>query len=109
MCIRDRAQGVIVLIIGIVLNAAGAVGAGDAKFIAAAAPYVPREDGLLVLMIYAAALLAGYVAHRIAKHSRLRTLAPDWQSWTMGKKFPMGLALGGTLAIYLALGTIYGA
>ena len=103
------AQGVIVLIIGIILNAAGAVGAGDAKFIAAAAPYVPREDGLLVLMIYAAALLAGYVAHRIAKHTRLRSLAPDWQSWSMGKKFPMGLALGGTLAIYLVLGTIYGA
>jgi len=27
----------------------------------------------------------------------------------MGWKFPMGLSLGGTLAIYLILGAIYGA
>ena len=103
------AQGVVVLVIGMVLNAGGAMGAGDAKFIAAAAPYIPREDGMLVLMIYAAALLAGFAAHRIAKHSPLRRLAPDWQSWTMGKKFPMGLALGGAFAVYIVLGTIHGA
>ncbi len=32
-------QLVVVLVVGIVLNAAGAIGAGDAKFAAAAAPY----------------------------------------------------------------------
>jgi prepilin peptidase CpaA len=41
-------------------------------------------------------------------YSPLRRLAPDWQSWHTGKKFPMGLALGGTLAIYLSLGALYG-
>ena len=42
-------------------------------------------------------------------YSPLRRLAPDWQSWNTGKKFPMGFALGGTLAIYLGLGALYGA
>jgi prepilin peptidase CpaA len=100
---------VIVLVIGIAMNAAGMVGAGDAKFTAAAAPFVAIGDLQLLLIILAANLLAGFTAHRIAMHTGLRRLAPDWESWSRGKKFPMGLCLGGTLAIYLALGVFYGA
>ena len=102
-------QGVIVLLIGVVLNAAGVMGAGDAKFIAAAAPYIPREDAMLVLMIYAATLLGAFCAHRLARHTALRRIAPHWRSWDQGNKFPMGLALGGTFAIYLILGALRGA
>lgn len=98
----------IVLVIGIVMNAAGMIGAGDAKFTAAAAPFVAIGDLQLLLVILAASLLAGFVAHRIAKYSGLRQLAPEWESWKRGKKFPMGLCLGGTLGIYLALGVFYG-
>jgi prepilin peptidase CpaA len=100
---------VIVLVIGIVMNAAGMIGAGDAKFTAAAAPFVAIGDLQLLLVILAANLLAGFTAHRIAKYSGLRQLAPEWESWSRGKKFPMGLCLGATLAIYLALGVFYGA
>jgi len=99
---------VIVLVVGIILNAAGALGAGDAKFAAAAAPFIALGDLLLLMNLFAATLLAAIVAHRGIKHTPLRRLAPEWASWEQGKKFPMGLALGPALAIYLVLGARYG-
>lgn len=101
-------QMVIVLAVGFLLNMAGAMGAGDAKFIAAAAPFIAPGDLRLLLAIFAANLLAAFATHRIAKHTALRRVAPDWKSWNMGWKFPMGFSLGGTLALYLILGAIFG-
>ncbi len=101
-------QMLIVLVIGIFLNAAGAVGAGDAKFIAAAAPFVPREDGMIILMVFCATLIAAFLTHRIAKYSPLRRATPHWQSWDRGWDFPMGLALGPAFAIYLGLALVQG-
>lgn len=98
---------VVVLVAGIALNAGGAMGAGDAKFAAAAAPFIHVGDLRLLMALFAANILAAFVAHRIAKHSALRTIAPHWKSWT-NPKFPMGLSLGGTLALYLALGVWFG-
>jgi prepilin peptidase CpaA len=100
---------VIVLIVGIVLNAAGVMGAGDSKFIAAAAPFIALGDLRVLLVLFTAVLLAAFVTHRIAKNTPLRRLAPDWASWEQDKKFPMGLALGSTLILYLVLGLLYGA
>ena len=100
---------VVVLVAGIALNAGGAMGAGDAKFAAAAAPFVHIGDLRFLMALFAANLLAAFVAHRLAKRTPLRRLAPHWHSWEAGSKFPMGLALGGTLAIYLGLGLFYGA
>jgi len=100
---------VIVLIVGIVLNAAGVMGAGDSKFTAAATPFIALGDLRLLMALFAACLLAAAATHRGAKYTPLRRLAPHWDSWDRGKKFPMGLALGATLAIYLGLGTLYGA
>jgi prepilin peptidase CpaA len=48
-------------------------------------------------------LLAGLIVHRVARASPLRNLAPGWASWQAKGKFPMGLALGPTLALYLGL------
>ena len=93
----------VVLVIGFVLNAAGAFGAGDAKFMAGAAPMVAVDDLRLLLPIFAASLLAGYVTHRIAKHSPLRRAVPHWESWTAGKRFPMGFPLAMTLIAYLLI------
>ena len=101
-------QMIAVLVIGVVFNAAGAIGAGDAKFAAAAAPFIALGDLRDLLAIFAATLLAAFVTHRLAKYTPLRRIAPDWKSWDMGRKFPMGLSLGGTLAIYLILGARYG-
>lgn len=101
-------QLVVILLLGIVMNAAGMIGAGDAKFAAAAAPFIASGDLRLILPLFAANLLAAYVTHRLARHSRLRNLAPNWESWSRGWDFPMGLALGSTLAAYIALGIWFG-
>lgn len=99
---------VVILLVGIVLNAAGLVGAGDAKFAAAAAPFIAFPDARFLIALFAACLLAGYATHRIAKFTPLRRLAPDWESWTRKRDFPMGLPLAATLSIYLLLGTLSG-
>lgn len=99
----------VVLVAGIILNAAGGMGAGDAKFLAFAAPYIALGDLPLLMMVLAAILLAAVVTHRGIRATALRNLAPNWASWEQGKRFPMGLALGPTLALYLCLGALNGA
>ncbi|SEO79678.1 prepilin peptidase CpaA [Salinihabitans flavidus] len=102
-------QLAVVLLAGIALNAAGLVGAGDAKFAAAAAPFIHPGDARLLIALFAATLLAAWLTHRLARHSPISRALPDWKSWYLKSDFPMGLALGGTLAAYLALGAVYGA
>ena len=94
---------VVMLVGGIVLTALRVMGAGDAKFIAAAAPFVALADLRLMFMILAATMLAAFVTHRIVRRTPLRRLAPDWQSWDGGRDFPMGTALSTALSIYVAL------
>ena len=94
----------VVLVAGIALNAGGAMGAGDAKFAAAAAPFIHLGDLRFLVFLFAATMLAAFCVHRLAKHTGLRRLAPDWVSWSSGQRFPMGLALGGCLGLYLLLG-----
>lgn len=102
------AQLVIVLLVGIVMNALGLLGAGDAKFAAAAAPYVMLADVRFLVLLFALILLGAVAAHRLARVTPLRDLAPEWKSWGRKKDFPMGLALGPTLSAYLGLSAIYG-
>lgn len=92
----------VVLVIGFVLNIIGVFGAGDAKF-AAAAPYIMLADLQVLAWVFTVCVVAGFVTHRIAKHSPLRRLVPEWESWTSGRRFPMGLPLGMTLVTYLIL------
>ncbi|WP_138935217.1 prepilin peptidase [Roseovarius arcticus] len=99
---------IVVLVAGIALNALGALGAGDAKFAAAAAPFIAIGDLGMLLLILAATMIFGFAVHRTAKHTALRRLAPHWVSWTREGKYPMGLSLGGALAIYLAQGALAG-
>lgn len=98
----------LMLLVGIFVNAAGLMGAGDAKFIAAAAPFVAPGDAIILGFIFSANLLAAFVTHRLAKYTPLRAMAPHWESWERGKKFPMGFALGATLVLYLVAGVVYG-
>ncbi len=99
---------VVVLVLGILMNIVRLVGAGDAKFAAAAAPFIAAADWRLLLLTFAVCLVAAWVTHRVVKHSPLRRLVPDWESWTTGKRFPMGLALGATLVAYLTLAITIG-
>ena len=102
-------QLVIILVIGFVMNATGLIGAGDAKFAAAAAPFIHPGDTLFLMILFACTLLAAFAAHRLGKYTPLRRAAPEWKSWDTGSDFPMGLALGGTLGLYLMLGAVFGA
>ncbi|MCC6305884.1 MAG: prepilin peptidase [Rhodobacteraceae bacterium] len=96
----------IVLGAGFALNLAGVVGAGDAKFAAAAAPFVAPADLRLVLPLLAAVLLGAFAAHRgLGLLPAFRSATPDWESWRR-RDFPMGLALAGTLLFYLAIALV---
>lgn len=93
----------VVLLAGIALNAVGGVGAGDAKFAAAAAPFVAARDAGSMALLLAGALLVAWAAHRLARATVGPALLPSWRSWSSGKRFPMGVALAGALLAYLAL------
>ena len=92
----------IALVIGFGANMISLIGAGDAKFAAAMAPFFVVADWRYALGLFTACLLAAFVIHRVARRiPALRSLTTTWVSWT-NKDFPMGLALSGTLIFYLA-------
>ncbi|UWQ17538.1 prepilin peptidase [Jannaschia sp. M317] len=94
----------VILAIGFVLSMIGAVGAGDAKFAAAMAPFVALADWQAVLVIFCVLLIVTWVLHRLARMiPAVRNLAPNWQSWTEKKDFPMGVTLAATQLTYLGL------
>lgn len=98
----------IMLVVGLLLNAGGILGAGDSKFIASAAPFIAVDDIGFVMMLLATCLLAGYMIHRLARAiPAVRNLVPDWQSWSEKKRFPMGFPLGGALIFYLATPLVF--
>ncbi|MCG6904096.1 MAG: prepilin peptidase [Rhodobacter sp.] len=100
---------VVVIVIGFTLNMVGMIGAGDAKFAAAMAPFIPLGDMRLFLVLFAAVLMASFVLHRMIRAvPAIRNKTPDWVSWG-SKKFPMGLSLGIALGTYLVLGVLHGA
>jgi len=103
------AQFAIMLGAGILANMVGLMGAGDSKFLAVAAPFIVPGDYGMVLMLLMGVTFFAVLTHRLAKHSPLRQLAPHWESWHREGKFPFGLALGSTLACYLAMGALQGA
>lgn len=92
-----------VFVTGVIIYTFGGIGAGDIKFAAAMAPFFDWGDLSIILYLFAAVLLGAVATHRIARRiPAVRRLAPDWKSWE-DHRFPMGLALTGTLAIYLLL------
>lgn len=96
----------VVLVVGFLVATAGLVGAGDAKFAAAMAPFFTGGDIRDIMALFAACLLAAFAAHRLARAvPAMRSATTDWVSWTHNK-FPMGLALAGTLVFYPALALI---
>lgn len=95
------ALGVIVLVIGFIVTALGMVGAGDSKFAAAMAPFFVGAQLTFVLALFAACLLGAFFIHRAIKWTpALRGSLGDWESWERND-FPMGLALTGTMIVYL--------
>ncbi|WP_434288646.1 A24 family peptidase [Celeribacter sp. SCSIO 80788] len=79
------------------------VGAGDGKFATAMALFIPLADLGPVLTLFAAFLIGAFFAHRLLRAlPPVRRATPDWVSWEH-RKFPMGLALAGTMISYLTL------
>lgn len=98
-------QGLVVLVIGFILNAAGLLGAGDAKFAAAMAPFIAPGDVLAVLAIFSVLTVLSLLVHRLAlRLPGLRPRLEKWASWQRLREFPMGVPLALTLIVYLALG-----
>ena len=99
----------VVLALGFVMNAAGLLGAGDAKFAAAMAPFVALGDLSFFFYLFAPVVLAAFITHRfVRKMPSVRAKFPNWESWER-KDFPLGLALGPGLVFYLLAGAIWGA
>jgi prepilin peptidase CpaA len=97
----------VILAAGFVLSTLGLLGAGDAKFAAAMAPFFAVDDLRFILALYAAASLGAFLSHRMLRTvGPVRSITPDWQSWTR-KDFPMGLALSGMLVLYLVAAVLY--
>lgn len=103
------ALGGIVLAAGFVASSVRMIGAGDAKFAAAMAPFFTGSSPAMVFTLFAGCLLAAFAAHRLLRAlPAFRTATPDWASWT-NVKFPMGLALAGTLIFYFVLALLISA
>jgi prepilin peptidase CpaA len=95
------AVGGYVLIAGFILNAAGVVGGGDAKFATVMVPYVAPGEYLHLLMAYLAAILVTFALHRLVKFTLAGSpLLDDWASFHTNK-FPMGLPMALALLVYL--------
>lgn len=99
----------VVLLIGFILSATVGVGAGDAKFAAAMAPFVALPDVSLVMTFYvlwSILLLMGMFTARATP--ALREAAPGW-IWFEPKYrryVPFGVGLAPTLACYLIIAAI---
>lgn len=101
---RLAALGV-VLLAGFVITSLGLVGAGDSKFAAAMAPFIAPGDYLFFLALFSLVLIGSWITHRSAgRVPAVRRATAHWSSWEQGKLFPMGVALAGSLIIYLAMG-----
>lgn len=97
----------VVIVIGFVLSSIGMMGAGDAKFGAAMAPFIAAADWMHFFILLAVTILVAFVVHRAARASRIRERFPNWESWTR-REFPMGFALAPSLMFYLLIGLFFG-
>lgn len=93
----------VVLVVGFVLSSIGALGAGDAKFAAAAAPFIAWSDVGTVLVLLALMGPVALVVHRMAGKFGLKDALPEWQSWQRSRDFPFGFPLTATLMLYLSI------
>lgn len=102
---------IVVLVICFVLSATIGMGAGDAKYIAAVAPFVPVADASAIALLYAiwsGVLLVGMFFARRSKG--LRRTKPDWIWFAEDRKgyVPFGLALAPTVSSYFLFGILAG-
>ena len=96
----------VVIVLGFLLSSAGALGAGDAKYLAAMAPFIALPQIGQFAMILSAVTIITFVLHRALRRTDLiRSRFAHWQS-VDDKRFPFGIALAPSLVIYLAIGAL---
>ncbi|HGG05888.1 MAG TPA: hypothetical protein ENK28_10550 [Aliiroseovarius sp.] len=99
----------IVLIAGFLASSLGMLGAGDAKFGAAMAPFIAVGDLTFFAYLLAPVIIAAFITHRLIRQMKgIRARFPNWESWERSD-FPMGLALAPALVFYLLAGLVWGA
>ncbi len=96
----------VILVIGFVLSTLGLMGAGDAKYMAAMAPFIALPDAYPFMFLLGGTIIAAFIIHRTARAWGLRERFPGWESWTR-REFPMGFALAPALMFYLLIGLFY--
>lgn len=96
----------VVLVITFILSSLGAMGAGDAKYMAAMAPFISFADFLTFSLLLAATTIAAFILHRIAMNSFGPKMFPTWESWGKKRYFPMGLALAPALMFYMIIALV---
>jgi prepilin peptidase CpaA len=97
------AMAFVVLLIGILGMVLRLFGGGDAKFVAAMAPFFVQDELRQTLFLSVVVILSGLFLHRSWRAvPALRNMAPTWESWTHAD-FPMGLALAGILVIHIGM------
>lgn len=95
-------HGVVMYAVGIFAYAFMGVGAGDGKYAAAMALFIPAADARFVVPLFCAYVLGAFVTHRLFRAMPVvRNATETWVSWGH-KKFPVGLALAGTFSTYFA-------
>jgi prepilin peptidase CpaA len=103
------ALGVITLVAGFVMTSLRALSAqGDAKFAAAMAPFFAGSSPASSSPSSRPACWRPLSPIAAARLTPFRTATADWASWTH-RKFPMGLALSGTLIFYFLLALLISA
>lgn len=96
-----------VLVFTFGLFAAGVMGGGDAKYIAAIVPFIDwKPDWALAVILFCASTVGCLVLHRVARALGAARLAPNWASWTSGKRFPLGFPLGVMMLVYLGIAAL---
>lgn len=97
------AHGLAMYAFGMFAYAFLGVGAGDGKYAAAMAMFIPTADARFVVPLFCAYLLGAFVTHRLFRAMpAVRGVTQTWVSWGH-KKFPVGLALAGTFITYFAI------
>lgn len=91
----------VMLVIGFLLSMAKLMGAGDAKFMAAAALFITPADAVSVIVILAVMGPLTLIIHRLVGRFYMKTNHPEWESFQRVREFPWGLPLTATLLLYL--------
>ncbi len=105
----------VVLVIGFILASFAGLGAGDAKFSAAMAPFVAYADLGLFLFILAGTTFAALVFHSILRYTpAIKKRLSHWESMTRKadqpfrkRDFPFGFGLAPALLVYLLMALSY--